>query len=199
MVFAFIIKLMDDEIPDPYLQVSQKDLNVSPVGYFHSFFTPEGNDSNRTERSRYIITKLEKHFSFRRNCAENIAQPLTHISEEGIFPIAQEFGNDQLAKSLFKTQKIVIWKQVASVFYIMVLEPLENTQLAVQFLHNFPNLIDDNFKRSGMSAHPKEFLNRPEEFLIFLHTFLPQGQLRFQNEYFTRFLRKDFESILQKT
>jgi len=85
-----------------------------------------------------------------------------------------------------------------SVIYSLCCQEEENSLLASQFLHLFPKILDEHYKKPGISSSPKEFLSRPEEFLVLLHFFLPNGHLLFITTQFAKQLRKDAETLLLK-
>lgn len=63
----------------------------------------------------YFILFFFYYYHFltnRRNCAENVGQPLMNLSEEGLFLVGQEYSREAESKLLFKSQKTVVWRQI---------------------------------------------------------------------------------------
>jgi len=79
---------------------------------------------------------------------------------------------------------------------LLLCEESENRLLGCHFLNVFTKILDDQFKKNSIAASPKEYLSKLEEFLVVLHTFLPNGQLLFMNSQYTKQLRKEVDSIL---
>jgi len=116
-------------------------------------------------------------------------------SEEGAFSI-QQSENIKGMEFLFKSKKIVLWKQIFNTTYVLICEKDENRALGVHFLSVFIKMIDDHFKKPGISAQPKEYLSKPEDFIGLLQTFLPNGQLLFMNNQFIKHLKKEAEVLI---
>jgi len=175
--------------------------------YFSYFYCQEGNDENKDKRQELVVRKVQDEYKSRRsfdtsNTKEQTTDwtnPLDSVrvkGEEGAFRVPTGGDTGKKGVLLFKASKIVLWKQIGSTAYILICEEEENRLLAAQFLTLFTKVLDEHFKKPGIAAHPKEFLNRAEEFLILLQTFLTNGLLLFINSQVSKQLRKDAESLL---
>jgi len=117
------------------------------------------------------------------------------VSEEGCFILSFSNSSSEDSASalpLFECPKIVLWKQIGGI----LCDQDENVSLAHYFLNLFPKVIDEHFKKPGISMFPKEFLLKLEEFLLLLHTFLPNGQLLFANSQLIKYLKKETDTLL---
>jgi len=129
-----------------------------------------------------------------------------NINSVGIFRIetkevnlmvqnTSQVGNTT-TQALFSSPKIVLWKQFYSTIYVLLCEETENRLAASHFLNTLPRILEDHFKKTGIAASPREFLSKLEEFLVVVHTFLPNGQLIFMNAQYSKQLRKEVDSVL---
>ncbi len=106
---------------------------------------------------------------------------------------------------------------------VAVCEGDENQYLAANFLTHYAAMLVEQFKSPSILAKPKEvqntqldtamnlatvhtltppcvsclqLLNRPEEMLMLLHTYLPNGQLLFTSDLYAKHLRREFDESL---
>jgi len=91
---------------------------------------------------------------------------------------------------------VVLWKQVQRVALVVICEVDENQYLAANFLTLFANLLMDQYKSANILTKPKELLNKPEEMLMLLQTYLPNGQLLFISDQYAKHLRREFDESL---
>ncbi len=90
-------------------------------------------------------------------------------SEEGVFYLnssSLKDGETSTIDNIFAVAKVVIWKQVGPVAYILVTGEDENNVLATYWLSLFIKSIEEHFKKQGISAMPKEVL--PTIFIMLL-------------------------------
>eukprot|EP00301_Raphidiophrys_heterophryoidea_P019188 c4161_g1_i1.p1 GENE.c4161_g1_i1~~c4161_g1_i1.p1 ORF type:complete len:135 (+),score=38.14 c4161_g1_i1:257-661(+) len=118
---------------------------------------------------------------------DNRQQALT--AEDGVIPIP--------TNEMFCTNKVVVWEQVASVAFVLVLESFENKLLAANFLSRFISGLAEHYRNPMFPASPKEILSRSEELLVMLQIQLPNGQLLFANRSFVRHLRNSVTQNLK--
>jgi len=186
MVYGFIIQGIDSP----------------PTVYFACFFTAHGNDINKKKKQQAVVDEVEQELKFRQNCDANNAtftgllqldskeaEQARLTSNQGEFRIP--------AGSFFDSQKFVIWRQLLSTVFVIICEPDENRLLASNFLSLLPRILIDNFKNPQLTIQPKEMLLKPEEVLILIQSYLPNGQLLFANGQFVRHLKRDAEAALQ--
>jgi len=112
------------------------------------------------------------------------------VDEEGAFWIPRE--------DLFSSNLVVLWHQVQSVAYVLICDEDENRALGINFLQNFPKELSEYYKANNQTDQGMEFFSRPEEVLILLQSFLPNGQLLFITPNFAKHLKKEAESTLAK-
>jgi len=168
---------------------------------FSNFFTSNGNDFLKSERQQFITRQILDEFEFRKNCRETaFLRSETNSLDWSLLSSENKGKNEEGVFRLARSEKspllTIVWKQIGSVIYSLACEEEENIVLASQFLNLFPKILDEQYKKPGICANPKEFLSKPEEFLVLLHFFLPNGQLLFILTQFGKQLRKDAETIL---
>mmetsp|Transcript_21564 Transcript_21564/g.30147 ORF Transcript_21564/g.30147 Transcript_21564/m.30147 type:complete len:215 (-) Transcript_21564:65-709(-) len=211
MVFAFFIHSLES---------SKSPQNEGIVLYLDKYFNPvEGNETKelRDLRTKVILDQIRADFSFKNECNQWMYQSNirpggeipdwgTHDlsasgkfstpigkNEEGVFSI----DNEGIGTQLFRTPKIVVWKQLNMACYTLVLEEDENRVLASQFLSALPRVLDEHFKKPGLAGNPKEVIaTKMDEVGVLVHTFLPNGQLLFMSPYLIRHLKKEADTIL---
>jgi len=98
----------------------------------------------------------------------------------------------------FTEPKTVVWRRVNQVAYTLICEPDENRILASHFLANLPRIFSDLTKKPA-SVAGGEFFNRPEEALILINSYLPNGQLLFVTPNFSKHIRREVDNNLSKT
>jgi len=81
------------------------------------------------------------------------------------------------------------------VAYTLILELEENRALATQFLGALPRIFSDLTKKPSSTG--SEFFNRPEEAIILINSFLPNGQLLFMTPNLAKHLRKEVDYNLK--
>jgi len=163
--------------------------------YVSCCYTKEGNTPSKQQwRTAIIHQVMEAVRFYKENKVEQI-QPSPYDKGtpfeqriEGVFRVP--------AGKVFSTPKIVLWKLVHSCAYTLICEVDENRLLASNFLELFPSILNEHFKNPQISAQPKEFLVKPEEVLLPLHHFLPNGQLLFMNQQLLKQLKRDVDDIL---
>eukprot|EP01119_Soliformovum_irregulare_P000727 TRINITY_DN10538_c0_g1_i1.p1 TRINITY_DN10538_c0_g1~~TRINITY_DN10538_c0_g1_i1.p1 ORF type:complete len:217 (+),score=28.77 TRINITY_DN10538_c0_g1_i1:1-651(+) len=212
MVYAFFIQSVLD-------QTFESDANASPTILFSIFYKqPDASPDLKSKRCEVVAIEVQKQSKFLWESANAIPQDKTLSSIpdfsqhslqgplepfrgsqkniiDGAFQIGDELHPTQ-PPDLFDGSKSVLWKQVQTVAYVLICDEGENRLLAAHFIQLFIKAIDDQFKKPSASAYPREFLVRAEEFLVLLHTFLPNGQLLFISPPLIKHLRKEAESLL---
>jgi len=116
--------------------------------------------------------------------------PCRKIDEEGAFWVPKG--------DLFCSNFIVLWHQVQAVAYVLICYEEENRALGINFLQNFPKELSEYYKTNMATDQGMEFFSRPEEVLILLQSFLPNGQLLFITPNLAKHLKKEAESTLAK-
>lgn len=91
-------------------------------------------------------------------------------SFDGIYSLP---SNDITKKALQ-----VVWRQCDACLFSMVCYEDENTLLALNFLQLLPRLLTEQYRVQQICQNPREFIARPEELLLLLHTYLPHGLLQ---------------------
>ncbi|KAM9983330.1 hypothetical protein ACTFIY_000066 [Dictyostelium cf. discoideum] len=128
-------------------------------------------------------------------------------SKEGIFRI---IPNKQLNNYLknddnlndpsiyVTTSKYCIWKKILGVCFTIVCEDDENRLLASNFLTLFSNVIVDIFKTTiTKTINPMDILPRSDEILLLLNSYLPNGQLLFISNQFSKQIKTNFQQLSQ--
>mmetsp|Transcript_16034 Transcript_16034/g.37821 ORF Transcript_16034/g.37821 Transcript_16034/m.37821 type:complete len:201 (-) Transcript_16034:77-679(-) len=182
--------------------------------HFSIFYTPEGNDSHKKTRQQTIMRRIleehlfqthsgDQHSSVKSKASSSLddadwlfrltadtkpsAQPAVDYTE-GILRLQ--------ASSLFEYPKLVVWKQVDTVVYTLVCEPLDNPLLASNFLTLFIHELNDHFRKGGGIL--EEVGARPDEVLAILNFLLPCGQLLFTNFHLYKHFKTQIAQVLNQ-
>ncbi|XP_026189682.1 uncharacterized protein LOC34618658 [Cyclospora cayetanensis] len=234
-----------------------------PQPTFSIFFTPEGNDSQRSIRQQAIIRRVADDHSFQLQCireGQHTASPsglqshtITGIApggpsggsvvsgqvdvssstssaasgtstvnvlreadvkgskrqwtsgtQGGISGTAPEDGVLEgllmlQVSTLFSSPKLVLWKRVDEMLYMVVFEVTENCLLVSNFLTLFIHILADIF---GVTADSPPLTNlyqkRPDALLVTLHYLLPGGQLLFTNIPRMQRIKADIKEALRQ-
>ncbi|KAN0033563.1 hypothetical protein ACTFIV_000024 [Dictyostelium citrinum] len=127
-------------------------------------------------------------------------------SKEGIFRIIPNKhinnlkNNDNLNDpSIYvTTSKYCIWKKILGVCFTIICEDDENRLLASNFLTLFSNVIVDVFKTTiTKTINPMDILTRSEELLLLLNSYLPNGQLLFISNQFSKQIKTNIQQLSQ--
>ncbi|KAL6042112.1 hypothetical protein QOT17_024593 [Balamuthia mandrillaris] len=224
MVYAFLIHSLEEE---KETSNAAADVTMMPVGQsaanvqvcFSHFFTAEGNDVHRKKREQQLAASVWRDFAFRQRCAEGFARvskeenkrrsssPAPSLElpfqlattkpafEGGEFRISGSLGG---GPSCFSSPKIGVWKQFRNTAMLLVCEPDENRYLAANFLSLFASVLAEHFKSPAITAKPKELLSRPEEIMLLLEVYLPNGLLLFTSSHLSKHWRRQAEPLLAK-
>eukprot|EP01016_Furgasonia_blochmanni_P000927 TRINITY_DN10304_c0_g1_i2.p1 TRINITY_DN10304_c0_g1~~TRINITY_DN10304_c0_g1_i2.p1 ORF type:complete len:192 (+),score=18.03 TRINITY_DN10304_c0_g1_i2:142-717(+) len=169
--------------------------------YYTSFFSEEGNDSQKRIRTQFIIRCVMNDYILKRQATrdmvmiQSIAGENLQIFNKNMATLVAKKLPDEGSvnfsegcmtvedKNLFNTQKMVVWRQVKGYCLILAVEPSENISLASyfvsQFFDNLDSLgtIDDNW------SYISEYLEK----------FLLNGELMFFSTSYSEFLMKNFK------
>ncbi|EGC38298.1 hypothetical protein DICPUDRAFT_28941 [Dictyostelium purpureum] len=112
-------------------------------------------------------------------------------------------SNDDTSTSLsdpslyVSTPKFVIWKKLLGVCFTIICEEDENRLLVSNFLTMFSNVILDNFKTTISKTLPQEILPKSDEILLLLNSYLPNGQLLFISNQFSKQIKTNIQTLQQ--
>ncbi|KAK5574412.1 hypothetical protein RB653_009687 [Dictyostelium firmibasis] len=227
MVYAFIIHSIETNFnvqPPPSPQQQQQQQSII---YLSQFYTSEGNNKDYIKRQNSIIEKVIKDHSFKFQCentkpdekqfpdwAFSYSQRNNvnfvdirgeNSSKEGIFRIIpnkhSSLKNDDTfsdPSNYVTTPKYCIWKKILGVCFTIVCEDDENRLLASNFLTLFSNVIVDVFKTTiTKTINPMDILPRSEEILLLLNSYLPNGQLLFISNQFSKQIKTNIQQLSQ--
>jgi len=164
------------------------------ISFVSQFYGSESNDSKKVARRNFIVRKVAQEIELRRE---------RRTAEDGSFFLGRERARDEEgvfhvpSGEFFNDPKIVVWRKVGMVAYTLILELDENRALASQLLGALPRIFSDLTKKPSSTGY--EFFNRPEEALILINSFLPNGQLLFITPNLAKHLRKEVDYNLAKT
>ncbi|KAL8454584.1 hypothetical protein Emed_000305 [Eimeria media] len=101
--------------------------------------------------------------------------------------------------SLFSSPKLVLWKRVDEMLYMVAFEVTENCLLVSNFLTFFISIVADIFGVHANSPPLADLLEkRPDALLVTLHHLLPGGQLMFTNVARALRIKADVKEALQQ-
>ncbi|KAL8272673.1 hypothetical protein Esti_003377 [Eimeria stiedai] len=240
-----------------------------PRPVFSMFYTPEGNDSQRSARQQAIIRRVADDHSFQLQCMREAARAAedrgfsakftpppsasqsggpassTSVSTHslglansstvavsapavlGSRSLGELKGNKRSAWSssnpetaagpavresgvlegilmlqvscLFRSPKLVLWKRVDEMLYMVAFEVTENCLLVSNFLTFFVHILADVFGVHANSPPLADLLEkRPDALLVALHHLLPGGQLMFTNVARAHRIKADVKEALQQ-
>lgn len=98
---------------------------------------------------------------------------------EGAFAVAQDYLSDtnqnRETKLLFRNKpKMILWKAINTTVFILVAETDENHLMNWSFLHSFPRILDEHFKRPLLAQNWREVTSVIVRcFALFLMCVLP--------------------------
>ncbi|KYQ92360.1 hypothetical protein DLAC_06324 [Tieghemostelium lacteum] len=97
----------------------------------------------------------------------------------------------------FQTSKYVIWKKLLGVCFTIICEEDENRLLVSNFLNMFSNIASDHFKNTLSKATPtQDIFPKTDELLVLLNSYLPNGQLLFISNQFSKHIKTTIPNIL---
>jgi len=162
--------------------------------FLSCFYGSESNDNKKVKRREIIVQTVEVDIQSRRDrrLTERPGRVKSATDEEGVFWVPRG--------ELFSSPKVVLWRKTKNVAYTLICEEDENPALGSYFLESFPNVLSEYYKKTTPSSTlGMEFFLRPEEVLVLLQSFLPNGQLLFISPNLSKHLKKEAENTLSKS
>lgn len=101
--------------------------------------------------------------------------------------------------SLFSSPKLVLWKRVDEMLYMVAFDVTENCLLVSNFLTLFIHILADIFGVNSDSPPLADlYQKRPDALLVTLHHLLPGGQLLFTNIPRAQRIKADIKDALRQ-
>eukprot|EP01112_Ceratiomyxa_fruticulosa_P009650 TRINITY_DN2526_c0_g2_i1.p1 TRINITY_DN2526_c0_g2~~TRINITY_DN2526_c0_g2_i1.p1 ORF type:complete len:223 (+),score=35.89 TRINITY_DN2526_c0_g2_i1:69-671(+) len=195
MVYAFFIHSLD-----------------APTVFLSYFYTPEGNNVHQPKRQEYIVNQVLDDFRYRALCDRGIDNRIGETYDGTVKHLAQKEGIfrvpiNSTTELYFSQPKFILWRRALGALYTLVIESDENRLLASNFLSLFGKVLSDHFKLisvksggpSSSNINPQnpslgltptsEFFMRPEEVIVLLQHYLPNGQLLFLSTQFSKHVK----------
>lgn len=102
------------------------------------------------------------------------------------------------ANKIIKEDKIVLWRQHEACIFTIIAHPDENRLHINYILTHFAKVLSDHFKNPHVTSQPKEILSKPDEILVLLHHFLPNGQCVYMSTPLMKQLKREIDSTILK-
>eukprot|EP01091_Cochliopodium_minus_P009892 TRINITY_DN2536_c0_g1_i1.p1 TRINITY_DN2536_c0_g1~~TRINITY_DN2536_c0_g1_i1.p1 ORF type:complete len:173 (-),score=30.12 TRINITY_DN2536_c0_g1_i1:55-573(-) len=163
--------------------IHSTELEKDIIVYCSYFFTRRGNDSQKIARQTAIIRKVQDDLSIFQSYSPN------DTDIKGTFTLPGQ-------TKLFKTEKVVIWRKIYGSVFTIVCDRNENTLLASTFVDIFIKTLNEHFKNDKLFIQPTELLNKPEEVLILLSTYLPNGKLLISTSKHIKHLKTESDNTI---
>lgn len=102
------------------------------------------------------------------------------------------------ANKLIPEDKIVLWRQHDACIFTMIANPDENRLHINYLLAHLAKVFADHFKNPHITSQPKEILSKPDEILVLMNQFLPNGQCIFMSTPLVKQLKREVDSTIFK-
>eukprot|EP01094_Clydonella_sp_ATCC50884_P028626 TRINITY_DN8648_c0_g1_i1.p1 TRINITY_DN8648_c0_g1~~TRINITY_DN8648_c0_g1_i1.p1 ORF type:complete len:199 (-),score=76.51 TRINITY_DN8648_c0_g1_i1:279-875(-) len=174
------------------------------------FFSPEGNDRTRMERSAAIAALVcEELEMLRVSAAIGPIRPdepstasqssfayIQQKPEKASMPKTGDGARSLAAGELFRTEKVLVWHYEANTCFTLVCERDESRLRAKNVLELLCCVIQQHTKNPNVLKNPEELLQAPEEMYAMLDKFLPCGELLLMSTPYARQLKRELDDSL---
>jgi len=121
---------------------------------------------------------------------------------EGFFSICKPYSSNtsenRRIKLLFEgKERCICWKAHSETILSVVFDPkTENKTACLNFVQQFPLIVENHFKRPSIMQSWRELMSKPEEVLMLLNSLIQNGTIIFANSSYSKFLRREIVSLL---